>query len=116
MWSIKSGGVNAAWLSIDPVKGVLSGTPSAAETGLVSVTVHVEEPTLPSNFAEKTFTFTVNHAAYYTSFEGVCPDGWTLTGDWQCGVPMSVALPAVAPDRVRGDAVHRYADRRRLPQ
>jgi hypothetical protein len=61
----------------------------------VSVTVRVEEPGLPSNFAEKTFTFKVNSAAYYTSFEGACPDGWTLTGDWQCGVPMNVG-PATA--------------------
>lgn len=95
VWSIKPGGVNAAWLAIDPVKGVLTGTPSAAETGPVSVTVHVEEPMLPSNFVEKTFTFNVNHAAYYTSFEVACPDGWTLTGDWQCGVPMNVG-PATA--------------------
>jgi Immune inhibitor A peptidase M6/Putative Ig domain len=94
VWSIKPGGVNAAWLSIDPATGVLSGTPSAMETGPVSVTVHVEEPMLPSNFAEKTFTFKVNQAAYYTSFEA-CPDGWTLTGDWQCGVP-TVVGPATA--------------------
>jgi bacillopeptidase F (M6 metalloprotease family) len=32
---------------------------------------------------------------YSTSFEGACPDGWTLTGDWQCGVPMTVG-PATA--------------------
>jgi hypothetical protein len=32
----------------------------------------------------------VKEALYYTSFEGECPDGWTLTGDWQCGVPMNV--------------------------
>ena len=61
----------------------------------MSVTVHVEEPTLPSNFAEKTFTFNVNPDAYYTSFEGACPNGWTLTGDWQCGVPTNVG-PATA--------------------
>src|SRR5262249_54446383 len=54
-------------------------------------TVHVEEPTLPSNFAEKTFTFNVKHDTFYTSFEGACPDGWTLTGDWECGVPMNMA-------------------------
>lgn len=95
VWSIKPGGVNAAWLSIDSATGVLSGTPTEANVGSVSVTVHVEEPMLPSNFAEKTFSFKVNSAAYYTSFEGACPDGWTLTGDWQCGVPMSVG-PATA--------------------
>jgi hypothetical protein len=32
---------------------------------------------------------------YSTSFEGACPDGWTLTGDWECGVPMNVG-PASA--------------------
>jgi Immune inhibitor A peptidase M6 len=95
VWSIKPGAQNGAWLTIDPVTGVLTGTPSAAEVGPVRVTVHVEEPTLPSNFAEKTLTFTVKSNAYYTSFEGACPDGWTLTGDWQCGVPTSVG-PATA--------------------
>jgi hypothetical protein len=95
VWSIKPGGLNTAWLTIDPATGVLSGTPSAAEVGPVSVTVHVEEPMLPSNFAEKTFTSKVKPNAYYTSFEGVCPAGWTLTGDWQCGVPMNVG-PATA--------------------
>ena len=95
VWSLKPGGMNTGWLTIDPATGVLKGTPTAAQTGPVSVTVHVEEPMLPSNFAEKTFTFTVNHDVYYTSFEGACPDGWALTGDWQCGVPMNVG-PATA--------------------
>jgi hypothetical protein len=95
LWSIKPGGVNTAWLTIDPATGVLKGMPSAAEAGPVTVTVHVEEPTLPSNFAEKTFTFGVKPNAYYTSFEGACPDGWTLTGDWECGVPTNVG-PATA--------------------
>jgi hypothetical protein len=74
---------------------VLKGTPSAAEVGPVTVTVHVEEPMLPTNFAEKTYTFNVKPNTYYTSFEGACPDGWTLTGDWQCGVPTNVG-PATA--------------------
>jgi hypothetical protein len=95
VWSIKPGGMNTAWLTIDPVTGLLQGTTSAAEAGPVSVTVHVEEPMLPSNFAEKTFTFTVKPNSYYTSFEGACPNGWTLTGDWQCGVPINVG-PATA--------------------
>jgi hypothetical protein len=90
VWSIKPGGVNTSWLSIDPTTGVLSGTPTAANVGLVSVTVHVEEQLLPSNFAEKTFTFHVKPDVYYTGFEGACPDGWTLTGDWQCGAPTTV--------------------------
>jgi hypothetical protein len=95
VWSLKPGGVNAGWLTIDPATGLLSGTPAAANVGPVSVTVHVEEPGLPSNFADKTFTFTVNEAAYYTSFEGICPDGWTLAGDWECGAPANVG-PAAA--------------------
>nr|UZH23235.1 hypothetical protein [myxobacterium MSr12020] len=95
VWTIKDGGVNTNWLTIDPTTGVLQGTPSAAEAGQVTVTVHVEEPTLISNYAEKTFTFNVLPNSYYTSFEGACPDGWTLTGDWQCGVPINVG-PASA--------------------
>ncbi|MRG96999.1 choice-of-anchor J domain-containing protein [Polyangium spumosum] len=96
LWSIKPGGQNTAWMTIDPATGLLGGTPSAAEAGPVTVTVRVaEEPMLPSNYAEKTFTFNVKSNAYYTSFEGACPDGWTLTGDWQCGVPSSVG-PATA--------------------
>ena len=95
VWSLKPGGVNTSWLGIDAATGLLKGVPPTAAVGPVSVTVHVEEPMLPSNFAEQTFTFTVKHAAYYTSFEDACPDGWTLTGDWQCGVPMNVG-PATA--------------------
>jgi hypothetical protein len=103
VWSI-GGGMNDGWLAINAATGVLSGTPSAAQVGPVSVTVHVEEPTLPSNFAEKTFTFNVKPDIYYTSWEGTCPDGWTLSGDpspnipWQCGVPTNTAGPATAYD------------------
>lgn len=96
VWSINAGGVNDAWLTIDPATGVLSGTPAAANVGAVSVTVHVQEPTMPSNFAEQTFTFNVASDVYYTSFEGPCPDGWTLTGGWQCGVPTNTAGPVGA--------------------
>jgi hypothetical protein len=92
-WEILPGGSNALWLSIDENTGVLGGTPSVGEVGPVSFTVRVYEPALPSNFADKTFTLNVKPAAYYTSFEGMCPDGWTLTGDWQCGVPINVGPP-----------------------
>jgi hypothetical protein len=37
----------------------------------------------------------VSPTVYSTSFEGACPDGWTLTGEWECGVPMNVG-PASA--------------------
>jgi hypothetical protein len=95
VWSINPGGVNTAWLSIDPTTGALKGKPTEVNVGPVSVTVHVEEPLLPSNFAEQTFTFNVNPDTYYTGFEGACPAGWTLTGDWQCGTP-TVVGPATA--------------------
>ena len=97
LWSIAPGGTNASWLTLDPMTGVLSGTPSDADLGSVSVTVRVQEPLFPENAAEQTYTFDVlalPPPAYATSFEG-CPDGWTLTGDWQCGVPANVG-PASA--------------------
>ena len=90
-WSIKPGGKNADWLTIDPMTGVISGRPTPANVGQVSFTVHVEEPSLPSNYAEKTFAFLVKPNSYYTSFEGAtCDNGWTFTGDWECGVPSMV--------------------------
>lgn len=95
VWSILPGGVNTDWLTIDPATGVLSGTPTAADSGPVTITVRIAEPTLPSNYDEKTLTFNVDYAAYYTSFEGTCPAGWTLAGTWQCGVP-TVVGPATA--------------------
>lgn len=85
-WSIVSG-TNHGWLMIDPATGVLSGTPTSANLGPVTVTVRVEEPAVPSNFAEKTFTFTVEQLIYATSFEGACPAGWALVPEWECGVP-----------------------------
>ena len=95
VWSKLPGGLNDGWLSIAPETGVLSGTPSPAEVGPVTVTIRVHEPALPSNVMDKTYSFQVKQAAYFTSFEDGCPDGWTLTGDWQCGTPTSVG-PAAA--------------------
>lgn len=94
VWSIVPGGVNTDWLSIDPATGVLSGTPTGGDVGPVSVTVRVQESGLPSNYDEKTLLGIVNYAAYYTSFEGPCPGGWTLTGAWQCGIPVNVGPPS----------------------
>ncbi len=88
VWSI-TGGTNNGWLTIDPSTGMLSGTPALADLGPVTLTVHVEEPSNPANFADKTFNFNVAQVIYQTSFEGACPNGWALTGDWQCGVPTS---------------------------
>lgn len=96
VWSLDNAlGVNADWLTIDPASGLLTSSMPAPMVGNVSVTVHVQEVAFPSNFAEKTFTFKVKHDTYYTSFES-CPNGWTLTGDWECGVPTKVgATPYV---------------------
>jgi hypothetical protein len=94
-WSIVPGGLNHGWLSIDPATGVLSGTPAAGNAGPVSVTVHVQEPALPSNHDDQTYDFAVATALYFQSFDGVCPNGWTLTGEWQCGTP-SVVGPGAA--------------------
>jgi hypothetical protein len=85
-WSI-TGGTNIAWLTIDPDTGELSGTPSLAQLGPVSVTIRVEEPLLPTNFDEQTFTFNVQTGLSLQTFEGACPNGWTMSGSWQCGTP-----------------------------
>lgn len=92
-WSLVSG-TNHAWLSIDPVTGELGGTPSLAELGPVSVTVRVDEPSYPNNFAEATFDLTVLELFWLETFDGGCPAGWTLGGDWQCGVPTSGPMAA----------------------
>ncbi|MCC6552119.1 MAG: immune inhibitor A [Polyangiaceae bacterium] len=96
VWSI-TGGVNHQWLSIDPATGLLSGTPAAGNLGPFSVDVHVEEASLPTNFADKTLTGTVVQGVWAQNFEGACPNGWALGGDWQCGVPSGVG-PATAYD------------------
>jgi bacillopeptidase F (M6 metalloprotease family) len=93
-WSI-IGGTNAGWLSIDPSTGLLTGTPSAANMGAVSVQVRVQQPTYPSNADVHTYNFNVGTALYVQSFDATCPGGWTLTGEWQCGTP-SVVGPATA--------------------
>lgn len=94
VWSKLPGGVNDDWISVAPETGMLSGTPSLSNVGPVTLTVRVQEPSLPSNFEDKTYTFDVKQAAYFTSFEGACPNGWTLTGDWQCGTPTTVGPQA----------------------
>lgn len=97
-WSIVPGGTNTEWLSIDPATGALTGTPSSDAIGPVEATVRVEEAWWPENAAEATLALAViaiPPPAYETSFEGTCPDGWTLTGDWECGVPANVG-PATA--------------------
>jgi hypothetical protein len=94
VWSI-TGGTNNSWLSIDPTTGVLSGTPQASDIGPGTISVKVAEPSVPGNIATATFSFTVYKAVYAQNFEGTCPDGWTLGGDWQCGKP-TVVGPATA--------------------
>jgi hypothetical protein len=87
-WTIV-GGTNHGWLSVDAGSGLLSGTPGAGDLGPVTVTVRVEEPLFPTNFDEVTFALSVYDGVWSESFEGGCPAGWTLGGNWQCGVPTS---------------------------
>ncbi len=113
-WSINmTGGVNTNWLHLDQTTGVLTGTPLATETGPVTFTVHVQEPTLASNFAEQTYTLDVLPDIYYTSWEGACPAGWTLTRRLAVRCPHE---PGGALRRLRGDAVPRHGDGQRLQQ
>lgn len=91
-WSMET---DAPWLTIGPTNGWLSG--QAAGSGVFSVAVRVEDSRYPANFAAHTFTFTTFGAldpTYATGFESACPDGWTLTGDWQCGTPSNAGPPA----------------------
>jgi hypothetical protein len=94
IWSI-TGGINHGWLTIDPVTGALSGTPALANVGPVTLNVKIAEPSVPGNIATATFNFNVYKALYAQSFEGACPNGWTLGGDWECGKPVTVG-PATA--------------------
>ena len=94
VWSIV-GQTNGGWITINPSTGALTGTPAAGNIGPFTVTVRVEEPSLPSNFDEVVLTGEVIQAVWGESFEGACPNGWTLGGDWECGVP-SVVGPATA--------------------
>jgi len=88
VWSITAG-TNDGWLSINSGTGLLSGTPTLANVGPVSVTIHLEEPLDPTNFDDATFTFNVQDTVYANNFETTCPNGWVLTGEWQCGTPTS---------------------------
>jgi hypothetical protein len=97
VWSIVPGGVNDAWLSIDPVTGRSRGTPSRGD-GPGDVTVRVEEPTLPSNFDDKTFTFNVNLRRVLHELRGRVPERLDAGVTWQCGVPDDRG----ARERVRG--------------
>jgi hypothetical protein len=57
-WTIQ-GGSNHNWLNIDVNTGVLSGTPGGSNVGPGDVTVRAAESTVPSNYDERNFTFTV---------------------------------------------------------
>ncbi len=52
---------------------------------------------MPSNFDDKTFMFNVTTPIYFQDFEGTCPDGWTLTGAWQCRTPAPITGNGNAP-------------------
>ena len=89
VWSIVDG-TNHSWLNLDPTTGRLWGMPGALNNGPVSVTVRAEKPGDPSSYDEWTLNFTVRTGQpyFYSGFEGSCSSEWSLTGDWQCGVPV----------------------------
>jgi len=101
-WSIQAGGTNDGWLSIDPNTGVLSGTPTSANLGPVTVIIRNEEPTNPSNFDEVTYSFYVQTVVYFDDIEAACPGNWTLGGEWQCGAPTSGPGSAFSGTQVLG--------------
>jgi hypothetical protein len=92
VWSLPAA---PAWLSIDPATGVITGTPPAGSEGIHQVTVRVESALQATIFAEQTYDLRILHQVVGWDFEGACPNGWTLTSEWQCGTPSSVG-PATA--------------------
>ena len=54
IWSIVAR-TDADWLSIDPTTGTLSGVPGSSAANIALVTVRIEEPDVPANFAELEF-------------------------------------------------------------
>ena len=91
-WSLPTA---PAWLTIDPATGVIGGTPPAGSEGSYPVTVRVESTAFPTVFSEQSYTLQVMGQVFIQTFEGACPNGWTLSGDWQCGTPTLVG-PATA--------------------
>jgi len=92
-WSILAGGVNDGWLSIDPVTGLLSGTPGPGNVGPVEVTVRCEESTFVQNFHELTFAQEIvapEPMPYQTDFDAGYPNAWILDADWEWGTPSAV--------------------------
>ncbi|MEM9692626.1 MAG: hypothetical protein AAGA56_08780, partial [Myxococcota bacterium] len=98
-WSIQPGGTNDGWLSIDPVSGLLSGTPTPANVCSVTVNVRYTEPSAPTNFDDLAITFDVVSGIYVDDFETSCAS-WTFTGDWACGPPTSGPAAAVSGSNV----------------
>jgi cysteine-rich repeat protein len=86
-WSIEAQ-TNAPWATIDSATGVLSGMPGAGNDGAASITVRATSVDEPTNFAEKTFDFTILDAVYVEGFEA-CPGTVTRSPDWECGAPTS---------------------------
>ncbi len=66
---LAGGGALPAWLSIDPVLGVLSGTPGSGDVGSIDVTVTATDGSLTS--ASDTFTLTVSSTVYGTSGDDI---------------------------------------------
>ncbi len=54
-WSIRPGGVNYAWLSINPSSGLVTGNPTITETGAVALIVRVSDSS--TNYDIRLFEF-----------------------------------------------------------
>jgi cysteine-rich repeat protein len=81
-------GSHPAWLSIDSVTGIVSGTPQVGDIGSDAVTIKVLDNQNPLNMSEKIFSFDVFDAVYYEDFEsGFLPTGWSIGGSiWEYGM------------------------------
>ena len=96
LWYSLDGGASwdhectTVWGDVGP--GITPGT------GLVATwDAGVDEP----DFASQQFSIRVyaddgggnTPVLWETDFEGICPNGWALEGDWECGVPSSTPGP-----------------------
>ncbi|MCU0722854.1 MAG: putative Ig domain-containing protein, partial [Planctomycetes bacterium] len=57
-WSVRAGGVNYAWLTVNPTTGAVTGTPTVTETGTVVLIVRVTDAS--SNYDIRAFEFSAS--------------------------------------------------------
>ncbi|MHC4777579.1 MAG: putative Ig domain-containing protein [Planctomycetota bacterium] len=74
-----------AWLTLTPDSGVLSGTPSLGDAGLVTLNIQVYDPFDALLTDTRTYAFLVVNTILKEEFDAGTPAGWTATGDWRHG-------------------------------